>query len=267
MATKHQARPKSKLRYRRYESNATLSSVVRSTPQFDLSALLSVRVLTMALLALVVGVALWLGFDDRFYVTSINVTGNTRASAADIAAKSGALGQHIFWIKPQAVAQQLTTSWPSIRNATMTCTFPADCTLQVEERQPIVAWQFGNATTWIDKDHVAFAAEGKNNPKGLITIEAVQGPALFPGQHADQQLIDAASAVAQAMPEIQHYRYTVAHGLEFNDARGFPVYLGVGQNMADRVMVWKALSANLKARNILPKFVDVQYPLAPYYGQ
>ncbi|HET7376107.1 MAG TPA: FtsQ-type POTRA domain-containing protein, partial [Anaerolineae bacterium] len=257
--TKQQARLKSRSHFRQYESNAMLVGSLRSTPRISLSSLTTTRSISGALLAIVIGLALWLAFDDRFYVSSITVTGNVRVDAATIVEKSGVLGQHIFWMQPQAVAQQLVTALPSVRSAEMTCTFPADCTLSVEERQPIVAWQYGSAVTWIDADRVAFAAEGKS-AGSLITIEAVQGPALFPGQRADQQLIEAAVAVARAMPTVQHYRYTAKNGLEFDDPRGFPVYLGLGSNMADRVMIWQALRAELTAKNILPKFVDVRYP-------
>jgi cell division septal protein FtsQ len=264
--TKQQARLKSRSRYRRYEANTTLSGSVQSAQRIDLQSVLTARSVSSGLLLIVVGLALWLGLDDRFYVNSIKITGNTRVSAADIVQKSGALGQHIFWLRPIEVAQHLPAVLPSIRSAKMSCSLPAECSLSVVERQPIVAWQYGNAITWIDADRVAFAAEGKA-VGALITIEATEGPALFPGQRADQQLIDAASAVAQAMPEIRTYRYTAAHGLEFNDARGFPVYLGLGSNMVDRVMIWKTLNPYLVSQDITPKFVDVRYPLAPYYGQ
>jgi hypothetical protein len=55
--------------------------------------------------------------------------------------------------------------------------------------------------------------------------------------------------------------------LEFNDERGFPVYLGLANDMSDRVMIWKALRDSLAARDVLPKFVDIRNPLAPYYGE
>jgi POTRA domain-containing FtsQ-type protein len=264
--TKQQARLKSRSKYRHYEAHSTLAGSVRSIERIDFSVLLNARSVSIALLVIVIGLAIWLGLDDRFYVNSIKVTGNDRLNAADIVQKSGAQGTHIFWLKPDEVAQQLPTVMPSISSAKMSCDFPSDCTLSVVERQPIVAWQYGSAVTWIDTDRIAFAAEGKSS-HSLITIVAMQGPALFPGQHADQQLIEAALAIAQALPEVHTYRYSPAHGLEFDDARGYPVYLGLGSNMADRVMVWRSLSTYLASRDITPKFVDVRYPTAPYYGE
>ena len=94
-------------------------------PRFNFSTLWTTRLISGVLLALVIGLALWLAIDDRFYVSSINVTGNARVSAASIAEKSGVQGRHIFWVQPQAVAQQLTAALPSIRSASLTCTFPA----------------------------------------------------------------------------------------------------------------------------------------------
>ena len=32
-------------------------------------------------------------------------------------------------------------------------------------------------------------------------------------------------------------------------------------------MIWKALRDNLIAREVQPKYVDIRYPLAPYYGE
>jgi len=64
---------------------------------------------------------------------------------------------------------------------------------------------------------------------------------------------------------VRHYKYSTEHGLEFQSADDFPVYLGLGENMADRAMMWKALEAQLEQQRITPKFVDLRYPVAPYF--
>jgi hypothetical protein len=111
---------------------------------------------------------------------------------------------------------------------------------------------------------MAFAAHRDANLP-LITIEAPQGPALLPGKEADQRIVKAAVAVAQAMPNVRQYKYTTEHGLEFQSKAGFPVYLGLGDNMADRAMMWKAVEAELKQLGVTPQFVDLRYPVAPYF--
>ena len=127
-----------------------------------------------------------------------------------------------------------------------------------------MAWRFGGAVTWIADDGMAFAAH-RETDLPLITIEAPQGPALLPGKEADQRIVKAAIAVAKAMPSVRLYKYTVERGLEFQSERGFPVYLGLGENMADRAMMWKAVDAELDRRGVTPRFVDLRYPVAPYF--
>jgi cell division septal protein FtsQ len=268
MKQRPQARPRSRSRRntRSYEAES-LASTVQSVAQPGLEVLKQPRVWSGALLIVVIGLAIWFGVDDRFYASNLKVTGNARTSAAVIAKASGLLGVQAFWLNPAEAERKLLAAVPQLRGVQVTCQFPASCAIKVDERKPLVAWQYGSATTWIDQDQVAFAAEGQAAVEPVITIVAPQGPALFPGQKADPKLVQAALSIAQAMPDVQRYRYTAAYGLEFDDPRGFPVYLGLSSDMTERAAIWKALSAQLTAQNIQPQFVDVRYPLAPYYGQ
>ncbi len=264
MKSRSQARPNR--RYRRYET-ATLAGRIETIARPTFEAVTSSRVMAGALLIIVAGIAVWLGLDDRFYVRQIDVTGNSFTPSSEIIRSSGVAGTHIFWVNSSEVEAQLLRAQPSIKKASVTCRLPAVCSIDVQERTPLIAWQYGNAVTWIDADSAAFAARETQQDLKLITIKATQGPALFPGRLADPKVVQAALSVARLMPEIRSYRYSGAHGLEFDDERGFPVYLGLGEDMSDRVMIWKALREDLSQRNVQPKFVDIRYPLAPYYGE
>jgi cell division septal protein FtsQ len=264
MKSRSQARPNR--RYRRYET-LTLAGRIETIARPSFEAMTNPRVIAGVLLTIVVGIAVWLGLDDRFYVRQIDVTGNAFTPSSEIVKSSGVAGMHIFWVNGREVEAQLLRAQPSVKKASVTCRLPAVCSINVQERTPVIAWRYGNAVTWIDADSVAFAARDAPQALKLITIEATQGPALFPGRMADPKVVQAALSVAQLMPEIRSYRYSGAHGLEFDDERGFPVYLGLGEDMSDRVMIWKALRKDLSQRSVQPKFVDIRYPLAPYYGE
>jgi cell division septal protein FtsQ len=273
MKSRSQARPSR--RYRRYDTAATLSGRLdtrprpRFAPQVNLDWLadLSKPRVTAALLVVLVAAAAWLGLDDRFYVTQLSVTGATRTPPLEVANMSGLVGTHIFWANAAEAEARLLRSTPALKSARVTCQLPAYCSLQVVERTPLIAWQYGQAVTWVDADGATFDPRAAQPDLNLITIEAAQGPALIAGQPADPTVIAAAVSVAQAMPDVRRYRYSGAHGLEFDDERGFPVYLGLADDMSDRVMIWQALRASLIARGVQPKFVDVRYPLAPFYGE
>ena len=273
MKSRSQARPSR--RYRRYRSTATLTGRLpqprlRGGAPVNLDWLADLakpRGVTAALLAVVAAMTLWIGLDGRFYVTKLSVTGATHTPPLEVANTSGLVGTHIFWVNAAEAEAQLLRSTSALKSARVTCQLPANCSIKVVERIPLIAWQYGQAVTWVDADGVTFNARATPPDLNLITIEALQGPALIAGQPADPKVIAAALSVARALPAQKRYRLSGARGLEFNDARGFPVYLGLADDMSDRVMIWKALRDSLVARAIQPKFVDIRYPLAPFYGE
>ena len=224
------------------------------------------QLLTSLSLLVVLAVAgIWIGFDDAFYVHSISVSGNARVPVEEIAAGSGLAGMHVLWVNSHEIEAAMLRAVPSLRGASVSCVLPADCTIRVIEREPFVAWRWGQAKVWLDRGGAVFTAQG--DAPGVITIDATDGPALVPGQTLDASLLAALAAISEAMPEMRAYRYSVARGLEFTDPNGFQVYLGAGSNMGDRVAVWRALREDLAARGIAPAYINVQYPLAPYYGR
>jgi cell division septal protein FtsQ len=260
MKARSQAKPK---RYRRYESTGW-SGALEALPRPQVRHI-NGKWIALALIALlVVGAILWVWLSDTFYVTRINVAGNVLTPAQEIVRISGVGGQHMFWVNHTAASERIANGIPSIKSARVDCQLPNRCVIKVQERQPSVAWRFGGAVTWIADDGMAFAAH-RDIDLPLITIESPQGPALLPGKEADQRIVQAAVAVAKAMPDVRQYKYTGEHGLEFQSERGFPVYLGLGENMADRAMMWKAVEAELNALGVTPQYVDLQYPLAPYF--
>jgi len=262
MKARSQAKPK---RYRRYDSTG-LSGTWEAFPRPQLHRRsFNAKWIALVVIALfVVGAILWVWLSDTFYVTHISVAGNALTPAQEIVQTSGIGGQHMFWVNHTAASERIVNGNPAIKSARVDCQLPNRCTIKVQERQPSVAWRFGGAVTWIADDGMAFAAH-RDIDLPLITIDAPQGPALLPGKEADQRIVTAAVAVAKALPSVRQYKYTTEHGLEFQSKDGYPVYLGLGDNMADRAMMWKAVEADLRASSVTPQFVDLRYPLAPYF--
>ncbi|HSD84021.1 MAG TPA: FtsQ-type POTRA domain-containing protein [Anaerolineae bacterium] len=261
MRVRSQAKPQR--HYRRYDS-VDLGGTLKAQPRFRRRSI-NLKWIALGVIGVsVVGAILYLWLSDTFYVTRLSLTGNTLTPAQEIVQISEIGGQHILWVNHTAAAERIVNGIPSIKSARVDCQLPNRCVIKVEERQPRVAWRFGGAVTWIADDGLAFAAQADAGLP-LVTIEAPQGPALQPGKEADQRIVKAALAVAQALPSVRQYKYTVERGLEFQSERGFPVYLGLGENMADRAMMWKAVEAELAQLDVTPRFMDLRYPVAPYF--
>ena len=233
MKARAQAKPK---RYRRYDSTG-LPGALETLPRPQIRPIGGKWIALAVIALLLVGAILYVWLGDTFYVTRISVAGNVLTPAQEIVQTSGIGGQHMFWVNHAAASERIVNGIPSIKSARVDCQLPNRCVIKVQERQPSVAWRFGGAVTWIADDGMAFAAHRDTNLL-LITVEAPQGPALLPGKEADQRIVKAAVAVAKAMPNVRQYKYTTEHGLEFQSKAGFPVYLGLGDNMADRAMLW-----------------------------
>ena len=60
--------------------------------------------------------------------------------------------------------------------------------------------------------------------------------------------------------------YVPARGLVFADDRGWRVVVGRGPGMKERLQVLEWLVADLEARGLAPRFVDVRFVDAPYYS-
>ena len=236
-----------------------------------LDAAMSARAISVAILFLVVLAALELTLGESFYIYNPAVTGNQRIPANEIVAASQIETLHVLWLQPERAASTLVNNMTELRSAFIWCGLPAECTIMVAEREPAFEWRQGQTRTWVDADGVAFPARGQSPDIPVVEVSP-SVPALLPGQQVDRALVDTLLELVRVLPEMKTFRYTTERGVEFNDPQAnWPVYVGVGRSvpgeMAARVTMWRAVAAHLASRNVRPKFVDVRYPQAPYYGR
>jgi hypothetical protein len=232
-----------------------------------LDAATSARVISVAILFLAALAAIELTMNEAFYIYNPVVIGNQRVPAGEIVAASQMETLHVLWLQPERVADSLLTKMPELQAAFVWCGLPAECTIQVTERQPAFEWRQGQTRTWVDTEGMAFSA--RSQTLDLPIVEVAPGvTALLPGHRVGADLVSTMLALAKDLPEVKSYRFTAEHGIEFSDPKGnWPVYIGVASDATARVTMWKALAASLASRNIRPKFVDVQYPTAPFYSK
>jgi cell division septal protein FtsQ len=236
-----------------------------------LDAAMSARAISVAILFLAVLAVAELILGEAFYIYNPLVTGNLRVPATEIVAASQIETLHVLWLQPEHTAKTLVKNMPELRSAFIWCGLPAECSIQVLEREPAFEWRQGQTRTWVDAEGVAFPARGQT-PDVPVIEAAPSVPALLPGNQIERALVNTLLELVRVMPEVKVFHYTTERGVEFSDPLGnWPVYVGVGRfgpgEMAARVTMWKAVAADLAARKVQPKYVDVRYPQAPYYGK
>jgi len=260
---------------RRFETAGTLilgrarvgrSSKIRNS-RFTIRHLLILSLVTM------VAGALWLALDDRFYVYHVNVVGAVRVSPDEVFRASGLPGLHILWARSAEIEACVLAALPTLESARAVCGLqpPAPgaglpaalCTITVVERQPRVMWDEDGQLWWIDDAGVIFSAQGTLSEGWLV-----RGP--LPrdddGRLDERVRIGLAELWTSGADVSPPFTYVPGRGLVFTDERGWRVIVGQGPGMAVRLQVLEWLAADLEARGLTPRFVDVRFSDAPYYS-
>ena len=244
----------------------------------------------LLVLALVAVGALWLALDERFYVYHADVQGAVRSSPDEIFRASGLPGLHILWVRPAEVEAHILAALPDLASARVACHLPARCKIAVVERQPQLMWDENGQVWWIDAEGVIFSPSPSLSPSGgdASSLPPTGGevPFLPPaggdgggallvrgslprqedGRLDERVRVALAELWAAGADVTSTLTYVPGRGLVYTDERGWRVILGQGPGMNRRLQVLQWLAADLQARGLTPRFIDVRFPDAPYYS-
>jgi len=254
----------------------------------------------LLVLALVAVGALWLALDERFYVYHAGVQGAVRSSPDEVFRASGLPGLHILWVRPAEVEARILAALPDLASARVACHLPARCKIAVVERQPQLMWDENGQVWWIDAEGVIFSPSPSLSPSGgdASSLPSAGGEVSFlPPAGGEVSFLPPAGGdgggallVRGSLPRQEDGRldervrvalaelwaagadvtstltYVPGRGLVYTDERGWRVILGQGPGMNKRLQVLQWLAADLQARGVTPRFVDVRFPDAPYYS-
>jgi len=208
----------------------------------------------------------WLTYQffatETFYVYKARVVGNQLVPAEEIYQNSGLEELSIFWINPAQVEATIA-SLPNIKEARVHCGLPDRVTIEVVERQPQIVWQQGDKRYWVDEEGTVLPARGELAEATVIV--ALDERPVQPGDRVDPQVIAGAQKLRSLLPELATVQYASHTGLSFQSEQGWPIYLGQGENIEQKVAIMKALLQEIAAKGIHPQFIDLRFKGSPYY--
>lgn len=221
-----------------------------------------------ALSVLLLTAIAWLCFlffgSDDFYVYSAAVEGNHAVPVEEIFAASELDGQSIFWVHPSRTAEAIARL-PDIKAVEVECRLPARVTIHIVERQARVVWQWQDQQFWVDDHGVVLPPRGAL-PDALV-VQDTSAASPRPGGRVDAQAVTAAQQLRDLRPALRAVRYDPDRGLVLESDGGWPVYLGVGDDVARKLAILAALEADLAKQGIAPAYIDLRYPERPTYRQ
>ena len=197
-----------------------------------------------------------------FFVYGAEIRGNAAVSAREIYLAGGMDSQSVFWINPAEVVKRITTL-PNIKSASVSISLPAQVTINVVERRPELLWQTDETIWWVDEEGTIVPP--KADISGMLRIIDDDRQPLVAGYKIDPTIVEGVQTLRVLAPEVSVIRYSRAQGLIVATLEGWPVYLGDGSEIRAKLVVLTAILADLKERNITPRYIDVRNPLRPVY--
>jgi cell division septal protein FtsQ len=220
------------------------------------------KVLGLLLLLALSWLAYLLFVTEAFYVYEAKVVGNQLVPAEEIYQNSGLEEMSIFWINPAQV-EATVASLPNVKEAKVHCGLPNRVTIEIVERQPRVIWQQGEKRYWVDEEGTVLLARGEL-PDATVIVDLDEQP-IQPGDRVDPLVIAGAQKLHSLLPELSTVQYASPMGINFQSEQGWPIYLGQGEDMEQKVATMKALLQEIAAKGIQPQFVDLRFKGSPYY--
>ncbi len=207
-----------------------------------------------------VGLAVILGafaVSDDFLVDTVVIRGNSIAYADSVVEHSSAIGQSMFRINTDEVADSVAEH-PVVDYARVRVELPDRVVVDVIEREPAIVWQTGDRAVLID-EYGWVLAEGEAD--GLPWVVELDGEHPQPGSHVDPGNVVAVQYLHEQLGD--------SGVLEFDENDGFQAYLGddrvVTFGSPDALPVKMEVLAALSTRGDEWTRLDVRDPERPVY--
>jgi hypothetical protein len=214
------------------------------------------------LIVVILSVVLTMFFaTDFFYVRHVTVAGTRYLDESEVFRYADIAEMHIFWIDPGEVRQVILASSPVVADARVFVGWPPDMVrILIEEREPALIWVQSGVTALVDLQGriLRYPPDGESVPNLLrvVSESGVDGP---PGVEAPipADAVSGALQLRTLLAGLDLLRYHNAKGLGFREPGGWDVWLGVGTDMPNKLLVYEALRDNLLARGITPVEINV----------
>ena len=246
------------------------------------------RLLSMVLAVGLFVILYHLWTSPLYQVQAAELEGNHYLDQETVNQMLNLYNKPIFMIDPNQMETDLQRAFRDLLvDSSIQVIWPATVIVTVQERQPIIAWEQGGDTVWVDAEGISFDPAGENND--LIRVSAAAAPPapiIFEDSQADDQeeldnveenlgpaafmspeMVSAIVTAEDYLPDNTTLNFDPQHGLGWHDKkRDWDIYFGMDvSNIEQKLIVYKSIRAQLKEANVSPVLISVEHLHAPYY--
>lgn len=223
-----------------------------------------------------------------YQVQAVELEGNHYLNDESVNQMLNLNNMPIFMIDPQQLETDLQHSFRDLlADSSVHVIWPATVVVTVQERQPIITWEQGGETAWVDANGISFDPAGENDT--LIKVSAISSPPapimyvdsqaeveegldpleenLVPVGFMTPEMAAAIVMTNEYSPENTTLNFDPQHGLGWHDTkRDWDIYFGMDvSNIEEKLIVYKSIKAQMKEDGISPVLISVEHLHAPYY--
>lgn len=199
-----------------------------------------------------------------FQVDKIQIHGLKRFTEVEISQALNISGASIFFVNPELIKQDLQLTYPGLSDVEVSVKLPARVTINLNERYPVLAWNWDGHVRWVDENGVAF--EPHDIGADVVQVKSTMLPPTIKDRFVDPRIVRTVTALADYIPEDVDMIFDTEHGLGWNDPRGWVVYFGFNDDdAAQKMIVYQTLVEYLEGKRITPKIINVEFLDAPYF--
>ncbi len=199
-----------------------------------------------------------------FEVKGIQIQGLEYYTEGEISQAINITGSSIFFVNPRMVKEDLALTYPGLSEVSVKISWPAGVLISLNERVPVLAWNWDGHVRWVDKNGVAF--EPHHQGVDLIQVNSAILPPTIENRFVDPRIVDTVAILSSYLPEDVELIFDADHGLGWQDSRGWVVYFGFNDDDAHQKMkIYQALVDYLDGKRITPRVINVEYVDSPYF--
>lgn len=257
----------------------------QSSLSFVRRLVFSARWISLALLGLTLYALYFVYTQPVFYLNSIPVVGAEVMPVNEVLQRSNLVGAHIFAADPNKAAQNIA-GINGVISATVSLKWPNEVSITIGEDAPIAIWEENGEQYWVSESGVLIPARAEAVDLLVIRAEeATEAPEIQLGapdeeggnEQADTadsndefkfvpiEVVQGALQLRKLKPDLQFLYYRPAGGLSFDDSRGWRAYFGVSTDMAQKIVLYETLVAQLQENNQTPVYISVSNQEKPFY--
>jgi hypothetical protein len=199
-----------------------------------------------------------------FQVQAIQIQGLENYTESEISQAIQITGSSVFFVNPNLIKEDLQLTYPGLSEVSVDISWPANVLISLEERIPVLAWNWDGHVRWVDENGVAF--EPHHQGLDLIQVNSAILPPTIENRFVDPRIVDTVSILRSYLSEDVELIFDMDHGLGWQDAQGWVVYFGFNDDDAHQKMtIYQALVEYLKGKRITPRVINVEYVDSPYF--